>query len=73
MILVIGKENCSSCEITKTILNNNNIEFEYKLLDSLTQKDKNEFLKLARENKQMSMPLIIKNQQLITLQEVIKK
>lgn len=71
MTLVIGKENCSSCEITKNILKNKNIEFEYKLLDSLKEEDKDKYLKLAKEGRQMSMPLIIKNQQLVTLQEVI--
>ena len=71
MIKVIGKENCSACEMTKTILKNKGIEFEYKLLAELEESQRKEYIKLAREQGKLSMPLIIKNEQLITLQEVI--
>lgn len=71
MILIIGKENCSACEMTKTILKNKGIEFEYKLLNDLDSNLKKEYMKLAREQGKLSMPLIVKNEQLITLQEVI--
>ena len=71
MIKVIGKENCSACEMTKTILKNRGIDFEYKLLNDLDGDLKKEYMQLAREQGKLSMPLIVKNEQLITLQEVI--
>jgi glutaredoxin len=71
MILVIGKENCSACDMTKTILKNKGIEFEYTLLDELEEIQKKEYIKLAREQGIMSMPLIIKEDKIIKLQEVI--
>jgi len=71
MIKVIGKENCSACEMTKTILKNKGIEFEYELLTQLEESQRKEYIKKARELGKLSMPLIIKNEQLITLQEVI--
>lgn len=71
MILVIGKENCSSCEMAKTILKNKSIEFEYKLLEEMEIDQKKKYIKLARESGIMSMPLIIKENKLIKLQEVI--
>ena len=70
MLLVVGTENCSKCNMAKGFLNNKEIEYEYKLMSSLSEDEKNYYMNLAREKKQMSMPLIIKDEQLITLQEV---
>ena len=71
MIEVIGKENCSACEMTKTILKNKNIEFTYILFEELAKEDRDNCLNMAREQGKMSMPLIIENYKLKTLQEVI--
>lgn len=71
MILVIGKENCSACEMTKTILRNKGVEFEYSLLENLDRDTKKEYLKLAKEKGCMSMPLIIKDNNIVSLKEVI--
>jgi glutaredoxin len=70
MLLIIGSENCGRCHITKELLNQKGIEYEYKLMSSLSEDEKNKYLNMAKEKKQMSMPLIIKDGQLITLQEV---
>ena len=70
-ILILGKQNCSACEMAKTVLKNKGIEFEYKLLDDLEPTNKNEFIRLAREVGKLSMPLMIKDGQVLTLQEVI--
>jgi len=71
MILILGKENCSACEMAKMVLKNKGIEFEYKLLADLESTLRKEYVKLAREQGKLSMPLIIKDKQLKTLQEVI--
>lgn len=71
MIKVIGKKNCSACEMTKTILKNKGIEFEYELLDEIEESLRKEYIKLAREQGMLSMPLIIKENKIIKLQEVI--
>lgn len=70
MILVIGTENCSRCNMTKTILTNKKIEFEYKLLDSLSLEEQKKYLNVAQENGQMSFPIIFKNDELTTLQQL---
>lgn len=70
-ILILGKQNCSACEMAKTVLKNKDIEFEYKLLDELEPIDKKEYTRLAREQGKLSMPLILKDGQLLSLQEVI--
>ena len=71
MIKVIGKKSCSRCDMTKNILNNKNIPYEYLMLEDVSQEDKAMYLKMAREAKQMEMPLIIKDNIVVNLQEVM--
>jgi glutaredoxin len=71
MYLVIGKENCSRCEMVKNILLNKNIEFEYKKLEELPEEEGIRYKKLGREYKQLSFPLIIKDNKVYDLKEVI--
>ena len=68
---MIGKTNCSACDMAKTVLKNRGIGFVYQLLDDLEPEVKKDYMKLAREQGKLSMPLIIKNEKLLTLQEVI--
>ena len=70
-IIVIGQKNCSACEMTKTILKNKGVEFEYKLLDDLENDLKNKYIKIAKEQNKLSLPLIIKDEKILTVQEVI--
>ena len=71
-LLILGKENCSACDMTKTILTNKGVKFEYKFFASLEEDQRKEYMKAARKYGVMSMPLIINNGQITTLQEVIK-
>jgi glutaredoxin len=70
LILVIGTENCSRCIMTKTILINKQIDFEYKLIDSFSDEDKDKYMNMAQQAGQMSFPLIVKDNKIITLWEV---
>jgi len=70
MILVIGTENCSRCNMTKNILNNKSMEYEYKLINSLSLEEQNKYLEIAKNNGQMSYPMIFRDQVLITLQQL---
>ena len=69
MILILGLKNCGKCEITKQILTSKNIEFEYKLLSDLPEEDRRKYAQMARDCNYNTMPLIIKENKLITLQE----
>lgn len=71
MIKVIGKNNCSRCDMTKNILDNKNIPYEYIKLEDCEPEVKKEYLAMARKVRQMEMPLIIKDNNIVTLQEVI--
>jgi glutaredoxin len=70
-LLVVGKQQCSRCDMTKNILNNKQIDFEYVLMEDLSEEDKAKYRKMAITAKQLEMPLIIKDNKIITLQEVI--
>ena len=71
MIEVIGKENCGACMMAKKVLTKKGVEFVYVHLDDLSEEDKDVVLKLANEQGVRSMPLIIKDGKLVTLQEVL--
>jgi glutaredoxin len=69
-IKVIGTIGCSRCVMTKNVLTNKGIEFDYILLNSLPQDEQDRLLDLATKKNLMNFPLIIKNDEAITLQEV---
>ena len=71
MILLIGKQGCSACNMTKNVLKNKGIEFEYKLLEDLLEEDRNNYINMAQEQKMLNLPLIIVDNTLKTLQEVL--
>lgn len=71
MVKVIGKVGCSACKMTQTVLQNKNVEFEYYHLEDLTQDEQLKYIKLAQENDMISLPLIVVDNKLKTLQEII--
>lgn len=71
MYLLLGKENCSRCEMVKNILTNKNIEFEYKLLSDLSNDLKIKYLAKARDVGLIELPLIVKDNQIIDFKEVV--
>lgn len=56
--------------MVKTILNNKNIDYEYKLLSELSNEDQSRYLEMCKKANQKSFPLIIKENKLISIQEV---
>ena len=69
MIEIIGQIHCSRCEMAKKSLENKNIEFTYKLITDVDNVD--EITKKAEDAKMMNFPLIFKDGEIVTLQEVI--
>ena len=70
MILLLGKNNCSRCDMVKSILDNKAVEYQYKKIEDCSKEEQYKYLELARINKQMEFPLIIKDGKIITIQEV---
>ena len=71
MIKVIGKENCGACMMAKKVLTRKGVAFEYVYLDELEEEEREEILRMSDEQGMRSMPLIIKDGKLVTLQEVL--
>ena len=71
MIKVFGKEHCGACMMAKNVLGAKGIEFEYTLLEEMAEEEQNNVIKMAEEQGRLSMPFIIKDGKLVTLQEVI--
>jgi glutaredoxin len=72
MIQVIGTENCSRCLMTKQILKNKNIEFEYVMFDRIDASLQSYLMEQAKKQGLMNFPLILKDEQLVELKDVIR-
>lgn len=71
MIKVVGKENCGACMMAKKVLARKGVDFEYVYLDELEEEERKEILRMSEEQGMRSLPLIIKDGKLVTLQEVL--
>lgn len=72
MLLVIGTQNCSKCNMVKSILNNKGIEYIYKLNNEIPEGKFNIYLEKAKVLGLMNFPLIIKDEEIITLEDIVK-
>lgn len=71
MLKVIGSKNCSRCTMLKTILSNKGKEYSYLDLEELDNETQNTLSKLAEESGLKSLPYILQDNKLLTMQEVI--
>jgi glutaredoxin len=71
MVLMIGNEGCSRCKVTQDILTSKGIPFKYQLISELDGNDAAVYLAMAKAAKQTSFPILIKDDLVVTLQEVI--
>lgn len=71
MIKVIGKINCNKCDMVKKLLENNNIKYEYKLLDNMQENERKLIINIAKKQKIFEFPLVFKDDKLITLDELV--
>jgi len=72
MLQIIGTQNCSRCKMTKSILDQKGIEYTYKLNSEISQDEFNLYMDKARVKGLMNFPLIIKDEEIIKLEDVIK-
>jgi glutaredoxin len=72
LILVIGTPNCSRCNMTKTILGNKGIDFSYKLNNELPKEEFDKYLEKAKVAGLMNFPLIIRDKEVIRLEDIVK-
>jgi len=72
MLLVIGTQNCKKCNMTKSILDKESIEYTYKLSSEIPEEEFNTYINKAKIKGILNFPLIIKNDEIITLEDVVK-
>jgi glutaredoxin len=70
MISIIGTPACSRCTITKNILDSRKIPYEYRMFTELSSADQDLYMRLAEKSNHLSFPLIIKDNAVVTLQEI---
>ncbi len=70
MIQLIGTHNCNRCAMTKTILNNRGIKFEYIQYEDLTQAEQDYYFEEARKAGHAQFPIILKDGVVIRLQDI---
>ncbi|NFF75945.1 hypothetical protein FCV38_02830 [Clostridium sporogenes] len=72
MIKIIGKENCPKCYITKKRLIDNKIDFKYMDFEKdLGKKEQNEYIRIARKQGQMALPLLFKDNTLVKIEDIL--
>lgn len=71
MIQVIGREGCPNCEATKILLNNKQIRFEYILLEDMSSEAKAKVEEMAIEKGMLELPIILKDNRIVTRDELI--
>lgn len=70
MYKLIGTHGCGRCEMVQGILKEKNVEFEYCYMENLSAQEQEEYYALAKANNVGSFPMIIKDNKIITLEEV---
>ena len=58
--------------MAKRVLTAKGVEFEYSLLEDKKLEEQEQIIKMAEEQGKMSMPFIIKDGELVSLQEVLR-
>ncbi len=69
-IVIYGTEGCSKCNITKKLLDAKNIRYEYILIEDLDKLEREKILELAEKNSIQNFPIILKNNQIIKVEEI---
>lgn len=64
-IVVIGKKSCGKCQDLKEELNEQEVDFEYKDLNSIPVDERREYVQKARDNDMTYLPLVFKDNQII--------
>ena len=72
MLLIIGSQNCKVCKMTKSILDKKEIKYTYKLNNEISQDEFNLYMDKAKIKGLLNFPLLIQNEEIITLEDVVK-
>ena len=71
MIEVIGNKNCAACLVTKRLLTDRGVEFEYKIYDDMPADERSRVMDIARAANALSFPIILRDGIAVKATEVI--
>lgn len=71
MIRIISNKSCLNCRIVKETLKKKGIAFTEELIDSLSQEEQDKLMDMASQKRLLKMPLILKQGELTTLNELL--
>jgi glutaredoxin len=70
MVRVIGQLGCANCQISKMTLEKKGVDFNYEIFDDLSEEEQIKLENLATSKGMMKMPLILKDNELVTIEEL---
>jgi len=73
LIKVIGKTGCGKCNVIKHKLEEKGVDFKYILLDKLDARTRVKYIHMAKKANKLDLPIIVKNNQLIDINTVLKQ
>lgn len=73
MITVIGTNGCGQCISVKNKLEQNNIQFEYKLFNTYSDIEQDKILAMAEEKGISSFPIIIQDGEIKKVKDILKR
>lgn len=71
MVKVIGSKTCGRCRMVQRMLTNKGVAFEYFDIEQLPQEQASEYIKQAEQKHVLSMPIIFKDDEVISIEEVM--
>lgn len=71
MIQVIASIGCSKCKQAKIRLDKENIKYSYRFIDELNDDTADRYMDMAKEAGQQNFPIIIKDDNLVSLEDII--
>ena len=72
LLKIIGEELCGRCSTVLNLLNNKEVQHDYIKLKDLPKEKQKSLINKARKKKQLAFPLILKDGEIVTLQEVLE-
>ena len=70
MLQVIGTHNCNRCLMTKTILKNKGVKYDYLQYEDLSEVEQDYYFEQARKAGHAQFPIILQDGIVITLQDI---
>lgn len=72
MVKIIGKTNCTRCELIKSKLKDEDVDFEYEYIEDLNSSQQSKIKKDSIKNKMLSFPICFVEDEMVTMEYILK-